>query len=441
MACITIVEVHLNLSKFNNSDVLKWDVAAYYSYLPATFIDKDITLKFVNNENNAKEYGVKYWYIEDAQKNRIIKYSLGMSILYSPFFLIAHAIALILNLQSDGFSPIYEFFIEFSGLFYLIIGFYYLRKLLLNFYPEKTVAFSLLIVFFGTNLLYYSTVEAAMSHAFTFSLFSIILYYINKFYDSNSLKSIIILSVLYGLIVLVRPVNVLFIIPFIFYKIHTLMDIKQRIIFFIKNYNYVIYFIIVFIITISPQLMYYKYVTGNWIAYSYGEERFYFLSPKIYEVILSFRKGWIIYTPLMILSIFGINQLKLHTSKGFYISLIITLPLFLYVTASWWCWWYGGSFSQRALIDLYPLLIFPIASIIQNVFNYSNFFKKSIIIIISLFILLNIFQTFQYKYNIIDFDGMTKEEYLQVFGKMDSQYIDTTLLDKPDYKKAMKGIR
>jgi hypothetical protein len=46
----------------------------------------------------------------------------------------------------------------------------------------------------------------------------------------------------------------------------------------------------------------------------------------------------------------------------------------------------------------------------------------------------------QYKYNIIDFDGMTAKEYVQVFGTLDDKRIDTTLLDKPDYERAVLGL-
>ena len=55
IACLTVIQIHLNQVRYHRNDVLKWDVLSYYSYLPATFIDKDITLKFVTVENNKKD--------------------------------------------------------------------------------------------------------------------------------------------------------------------------------------------------------------------------------------------------------------------------------------------------------------------------------------------------------------------------------------------------
>lgn len=55
-------------------------------------------------------------------------------------------------------------------------------------------------------------------------------------------------------------------------------------------------------------------------------------------------------------------------------------------------------------------------------------------------VLLSIIQTVQYKYNIIDFDGMTAKEYIHVFGSIDDKSIDTTLLKKPNYDLAILGL-
>ncbi len=428
----------MNLGRYKNNDVLKWDVLAYYDYLPATFIDKDITLKSINGEKNIKEEGIKYWYIEDAQGNRILKYSMGMSALYAPFFFAAHVLASPLGYAADGYSDIYEFFIEFSGLFYLLIGFWYFRKLLLQFYDEKVTAITLGLVFFGTNLLYYSTVESPMTHAYTFSLFSVFLYFVFDFYKKVSFKNTITLAICFGLILLVRPLNILLILPFLFFNVNTFSDIKLRFTFFAQQYKYILVFAVVTFLMVLPQLLYYKYVTGSYLVFSYGKERFFFNQFHLLDVLFSFRKGWFIYTPIMLLALYWI--LKMKTNHPFKMPILILLPVYLYVISSWWCWWYGGSFSQRSMIDIYPLLALPLATFVFHISQFSLNKQKIIFAIVTLVVLLNIFQTVQYKYNIIDFDGMTAKEYVQVFGTLDDEKIDTTLLNKPDYERAVLGL-
>lgn len=408
--------------------------------MPATFIDKDVSLNFVTAENNIKDEGIKYWYLADNNGNKLIKYTMGMSVLYAPFFFIAHALASPLGFSADGFSDIYEFLIEFSGLFYLLFGLLYLRKLLLQYYNEKITTITLLIVFFGTNLLYYSTVEAAMSHSYTFSLFSVFLYYVVQFYKNVSLKHTIILSICFGLIVLVRPLNILLAIPIAFYGILSFKDLKLRCRFIMQHCKYVFVFMMVVLVILLPQFLYYKHVTGSYFIFSYGKEGFFFNQFHLIDILFSFRKGWFIYTPLMLLAIYGIMYMKNHAVSAFKLSIILLLPLYLYLVSSWWCWWYGGSFSQRSLIDIYPLLALPLAAIIFRIQSFSKSNQRLVAIGLSFFIILNIFQTIQYKYNIIDFDGMTAKEYVQVFGTLDDQKIDTTLLDKPNYERAVMGL-
>ena len=430
--------MHLNLARYNNDNVVKWDVVGYYSYLPATFIDKDVSLNFITPENKVRYNGIKYGYVDDSNGNHIIKYSMGMSLLYAPFFFIAHVLSSPLGYPSDGYSAIYEFFIEFSGLFYLLIGLWYLRKLLLQFYDEKVTAITLLLVFFGTNLLYYSAVESAMSHAYTFSLFSVFLFYIVDFYKNPSLKNVLVLALCFGLIVLVRPLNILLILPLLFFNINSLNDIKTRLLFFSQQYRNVLIFLGVAFLIVLPQFLYYKYVTGSYFVFSYGKERFFFNQFHLLDILISFRKGWFIYTPIMLFALYGIMKMK--ASQFFKTSVLILLPVYLYIVSSWWCWWYGGSFSQRSLIDIYPLLSLPLAAFVFYVSQFSKSKQKIMTALITLFVLLNIFQTVQYKYNIIDFDGMTAKEYVHVFGTLDDKKIDTTLLDKPDYELAVSGL-
>jgi len=437
---LTVIEVHLNLVRYKNNDVFQWDITGYYSYLQATFIDKDVSLSFITPENKKQYDGITYTFVDDQEGYHIFKYSMGMSVMYAPFFLIAHSLAKPLGFAPDGYSAIYQFAVEFSGLFYLIIGLYFIRRLLIQFYSERIAALTIGIIFFATNLLYYSTVEAPMSHAYTFSLLAVLLYFTQQYYQKVKIKYVAALGVVMGLIILIRPLNVLFVLPIILYKVYSFFELKQRFLFFIKHYKHVLLFVVLMFLICLPQLLYYKFVTGHYLVFSYGsKERFYFNEPKILDVLFSFRKGWFIYTPIMLFVMYALWRLRKHHLMGFKSSIYILLPIYLFLVSSWWCWWYGGSFSQRSLIDLYPLLLFPLAAILHHLKDVSIFKKRISYTFITICLLLNILQTFQYKYNIIDYDGMTFKEYAHVFGTLDSDNIDTLLLDKPDYEAAVRG--
>src|SRR5690606_12215379 len=129
-------------------------------------------------------------------------------------------------------------------------------------------------------------------------------------------------------------------------------------------FNFLIAFFI-FLIPIIPQLFFWKIYGGDWLVFTYGsDEKFFFNNPKIFDFLFSYRKGWFVYTPLMIFSIVGLFFLKKKVKE---MSLItpIFITFIIYILSSWWCWWYGGSFGMRAMIQYYAFLAFPLAAFIN----------------------------------------------------------------------------
>src|SRR4051794_5529771 len=66
------------------------DVVSYYGYLPAFVIYKDLTLKFTDSDPFFSKY---YWPEKSPNGGRVIKTTMGLSLLYSPFFFIGHLTA------------------------------------------------------------------------------------------------------------------------------------------------------------------------------------------------------------------------------------------------------------------------------------------------------------------------------------------------------------
>ena len=156
-----------------NSDnrVIAWDVISYYAYLPATFIYHDISLEFIDNYKGEHHFII--WAETAPNGKKVLKMTMGLSLLYLPFFLLSHVFALITDFDAGGYSAPYKFALQLSSLFYLIIGLIFLRKILLRYFSEKVSSLSILLIFFATNLHYYSTHEATMLHSYNLSLFAV----------------------------------------------------------------------------------------------------------------------------------------------------------------------------------------------------------------------------------------------------------------------------
>ena len=169
---------------------ISWDVSGYYWYLPAAFIYHDLRgLSFSDSLRDA--YGCspdnqQITILPDGKK--VLKYSSGMALQYLPFFLLAHTLAPHLGYPADGLSPPYQYAVFLGALVMMSIGLWYLQKVLLRYFQDKTVALLLICVTLGTNYLDYTTIDVGMTHAWLFAWYALLLYQCDTFYQSPHWK-------------------------------------------------------------------------------------------------------------------------------------------------------------------------------------------------------------------------------------------------------------
>ena len=177
------------------------------------------------------------------------------------------------------------------------------------------------------------------------------------------------------------------------------------------------------------QLIYWKYITGEWIVYSYQDQGFDWLTPHIDMGLWHYRNGWLVYTPIMIFALIGFFWLYKKDRSLFSFSLLYIL-IFIYVAFSWSIWWYGGSLGQRTMIQAYPVLMLPFAAFIE----YLKTSRKWITFIIGgvmvMFCYLNLWFTHQaHKGGLLLTEQMTKAYYWRVLGRFERNPEDLKLLD------------
>jgi hypothetical protein len=188
--------------------------------------------------------------------------------------------------------------------------------------------------------------------------------------------------------------------------------------------------VVVTILVGVPQLLYWKRFTGHYLFFSYTNpgEGLDFLNPHTYKFLLSFRKGWFIYTPVMLFAIIGFYHLYKYRREIFY-PLFLFFVLDVYLMSTWTNWWYAdGSYSSRSIMPAYVLLAFPLGYFIQWLKSAGKYIKPAAVTIISLLVLLNLFQTWQFQNGIISKERMTRAYYFSIFGKTSVDAEDEKLL-------------
>lgn len=412
-----------------------YDVNQYYSYLIAYFKHDDIA--FSN--------GTYHFWLQTTPTNHLVpKVTYGMSLFYLPFFLFAELFS---AKNSTGYESIYAWSVHIGCIIYVLIGLYYCRKTLLIWLEDKVVSITLLIIFFGSNLFCYTLINAEFSHSILFFLISIFVFYVVKWFQTKQSCYFLMFSFLLGLITIVRPTEIIVAIFPLVIGVYSKQGLKEKLNDIFNLRYYILIAVFLFFLPIFPQLLYWRIQSGQWLFFSYGEsERFFWTNPQIVNVLFSYRKGWLVYSPLMILSLLGFIPLW-RRNKRLFFGIILYFIINLYLISAWWDWAYGGSFGMRALVQSYALLAIPMAYCIIWIINLLKSKWKQLILIlfISFFCFLNIFQSNLYKHAIISYDGMTKEAYWYTFLKRnysedDLKYLET-LIKHPNYDEMRKGNR
>lgn len=392
------------------------DGKGYYAYLPATFIYHDLNLGFYDSiEARYYDEHTKYDFRSGADGKVIDKYFAGVAVMQAPFFLAGHAATLMSDEPADGYSKYYVMFICLGAIFWLAIGLHYLRQFLrLHRASEGRNAFVLYVIFFGTNLFYYTLVEPTMSHLYSFSLVSMFLYFGKRWIDFGEKKYALKTAFVLGMIFLVRPVNVL-IVFWLVYEAGGVVQLWNRLKPVLLSARTAMTGILLFAFPVCIQLVIWKIQTGNWFVNSYGEEAFHFGQPHMIDFLFSYKKGLFVYLPITFVALFGLIPLWKKDRKRTIMAGVFFFGI-VYVLSCWWMWYYGGSFGTRVIIEFLPVIALLLYFLIDGIKKIP--LRVAVISLVVVLTLFCQFQTIQYRYLMIHWSEMNAEKYWEVFGKM-----------------------
>lgn len=408
---------------FPQRQVLTWDVFGYYLYLPATFIHDDVALNdrawldevITTYEPSATLYQL----VDGPDGNRVIKYSAGMAVFYAPFFLVAHTLAEPLGYASDGFSAPYQVAIALGCLAFALFGFFVFRKALLEFFDDRWTALLLLLVGLGTNWFQLTAWDGTLlTHPALFTLYAALLLATVRWHARPTWRWALCIGACLGFITLIRPSELVAVLIPTLWSLHGAAARNAKWEAIRRNVGQLVGAVLLFLLVTSPQLIYWRTTTGQWIFYSYVNpgEGFDLDTPHLRPFLVSFRKGWFIYTPLMLLATGGLFFLWKRIPQAFW-AVLLFLIVDVWIVSSWSCWWYaGGSFSSRSMVPAYVVLALPLGAVLQWAWQRRPARATASIFCIGC-VALNLFQTWQWTVGIITKERMTKAYYKAVFAR------------------------
>lgn len=429
--------------KWREDSVLIWDAAGYYTYIPGAIIYKDLDrLDWYPKISERYHFAAAdNWYAvyqHPQTGRRFTKYPVGVALLEAPFAVAAHALVSATHRwPADGYSKPYQFAVALADSCLMILGLLLLRVFLLRHFRDGVVGITLLLLFFGTNLYREALYDYGTSHIPVFSLFCAILWCNDTARRRQSKAWPLLLGALAGLTTITRPTEGLILLPIFLWNVHSRETFRHAFRYWLAPRRW-IPFAIGFGLLLLVQLGYWRYTTGHWIYFSYTEEYFDFRHPMLLKGLFGFRKGWFVYTPLVLLTLlFGLPAL-VRERRGALLPLLSYLLPAVYVAFSWWMWFYASSFGCRALVGSYALLSLPLAALLTRGAQWRSPARLVLAASLVFCAALNLFQTWQYQHGILSWDKMTARRYWRVFGRTevpparpDELVPDSNYLERP----------
>jgi hypothetical protein len=316
----------------------------YFFWLPSVLIDHD--LDFTNQLNGSPtlpEEDLRSELAEPLTRTglRYNKFPIGWALASAPWFEAAHLLSVACGWPTTGWEPPYQIAIWLGQLSYAWLGLWFAWRVLAHFFPPNQAAWALSLGWLSSPLVYYQTAGLSMTHSLLFSLVALAVWLGIKIQSDARLRWFALLGAASGLLLVTRYTAVVYlVIP----ATAVLSTMRQA-----KKCESAVRLLTAAAASLPPillQMASWKIIYGSWFVYSYGGEHFQFGNPHLIDVLFSPFHGFIYWHPLMGLGIAGLLIWSLRDARGRAWACAFGITYFL--NASWWCWWFGGSFGNRA---------------------------------------------------------------------------------------------
>lgn len=367
---------HKDSVSFKSPKELWSDRAGYYIYLPAVFFYGFDTRRMPADLDIATGGGFSIDTVKDKLET---KYTYGVALMQSPFFLAAHLVSEITGFDDEsGFSLIYMRMMMLATVVYLTLGLWLLYRTLRFLFSPVTSFSAVFLLFSATNLFYYSILDGMMSHVYSFFLFSVFLFSLFTYRTTRKSKYLILNLLVYSMAVLIRPTNILLGLLLLF-RLDAGSGKDNPKTGIILNLKYTLAFTVLTLVLYLPQMAYWKYLSGHWLHFSYRDEGFKNIThPAVLQVLFSPVNGLFTYAPVMIFVLAGIVKMYFR-DKWNSIIILLVFVLVTLVCASWSMWYFGCSYGQRSYIEYFAIFSIPVGILLDSLFRQKIFLVKMLV--------------------------------------------------------------
>ena len=332
------------------------------------------------------------------------------------FFLIFIILFLIHYFATSGKFHVFEYLV-YLGIFGA--GLWFIRATLLFFVSENVTSGTLILIVFGSNLFYLAGVEHLLQPILLFSLYAGVIYFTASAYRSPRISKTVFLAVFSGLAILAQPIGYVVLLIPLLWGIHDKKSVLENCSGIRKNDRNILIFVNILLLMIFIAVVFLKINPGEIGFLDFRLPGVFYLNFRyVWNNLFSFDHGWLTYSPAMLLAAVGFYFLA-ERKREIFLSIFVVCVMEILAESCWTKLGKTEVFGQIAFVQLIALLSLPTAFFLKVIAEKKGITRFFIAIICVFFIVLNLFQTWQYDAGIILKSDMTPEIYCNVFGRTD----------------------
>jgi hypothetical protein len=360
-AIASLVTLALVSTKIRGADEIE-----YFSHLRSSVFDRD--LDFTNEyehfyrANPSGLQGFKETFLDrrEPKTNRPLNFApIGSALLWSPFYLAAHALVTngLLPGPADGFSRVYTGAVTYGSSMLAILGFLFAFQALRRFLgvSEGLSLLAVIAAWFGTPAFYYMTVAPAFAHAPSIFAVSLLFFLWLRAREKDRVLDWVLTGAAAGLTMLVREQGVLFLIAPGLDLLFRLVkgDVGRAL---GRGLAMIVTAGVVFL----PQLFTYHALNGSFGPTQLVQRKMDFGSPHFFDVLIDPGHGLFLWTPFLIIAFLGLVRGAFRLGA---VGVIATFALLaqVFINGAILSWHQAGAFGSRRFVDSTVLFVIGFA--------------------------------------------------------------------------------
>ena len=326
------------------------DGVGYYSYLPAVVAHGSFDLGPVFDRFIASNTPVARQFLEITLPNGLTAdyKPIGAALLALPFYLVTHAIFLLVvpGHQDPDVSAEYQLAFTAASLFYAVLAMVLLYRFVRSVFGRRTAWLATVGVVLATPLVAYVLFGASYSH--TFSVFTItafaILLYVTR--HDRTPAQWFYAGLLGGLASVTHVQEALFLalVPAeaVWQLLHRTWSPRR-----LSGYGLLAAGVA---LPVVPQLVVDQVIFQQWLPQPAPNIAFDFAHPHLVELLVSTHHGWVSWSPLVALGLLGLPAV-IRRLEWFGVGLLLVGIGEFWINASLSDWWGGNAFGARRMTD------------------------------------------------------------------------------------------